>query len=73
MTVYTYSKANKNLSLVLEEAIKKGEVKIKSQNGQVFVIKPKQNTDSPLDVKGINLGITTNEIIQSIHESRRMK
>ncbi len=72
MAVYTYSKASQNLDLLLEEVIKEGEARIKSKNGQIFVIRPGQKADSPLDIKGITLDITTDEVIQFIHEGRRM-
>jgi hypothetical protein len=72
MAVYTYSKASQNLDLLLEEVIKEGEARIKSKDGQIFVIRPGQKADSPLDVEGISLGITTDEVIQFIHEGRRM-
>ncbi|OIP38587.1 hypothetical protein AUJ95_06525 [Candidatus Desantisbacteria bacterium CG2_30_40_21] len=70
MAIYTYSNANQNIDLLLEEVVKEGEARIKSKDGQIFVIRPGQKIDSPLNIEGINLGISTNEIIQSIHESR---
>jgi len=71
MVIYNYSKAKQNLALVLKQAIKEGEVRIKDENGQIFIIKPEPKEDSPLDVEGVNLGITTSEIIQFIREGRR--
>lgn len=41
-------------------------------DGQVLVIRPEPATASPLDVEGIDLGITTQEIIECIHEGRRI-
>lgn len=41
------------------------------KDGQVFVIRPEPTTGSPFDVEGIDLDITTDEIIEFIHESRR--
>jgi len=70
MAIYTYSNANQNIDLLLEEVVKEGEARIKSKDGQIFVIRPGLKIDSPLNIEGINLGISTNEIIQSIHESR---
>ena len=69
--VYTYSDARQNLASLLERAIQEGEVKVKRKDGQIFVIKPEQKTTSPLDVPGINLNITTDEIVALIRESRR--
>ncbi|MFH1098036.1 MAG: type II toxin-antitoxin system Phd/YefM family antitoxin, partial [Candidatus Desantisbacteria bacterium] len=63
MAICTYSNASQNLDLLLEEVVKEGEVRIKSNNGQIFVIRPGQKADSPLNVEGIDLGISTNDII----------
>lgn len=63
----------KNSLFFLEEAFQNGEVKIQRDDGKVFVIKPETTTDSPLDVAGFNLGITTQDILECIHESRRGK
>ena len=72
MVVYTYSEARQNLASLLEQAVKEGEVRIKRKDGQTFVIRPEPRADSPLDVEGIDLGITTTEIVQFIHEGRRV-
>ena len=72
MTVYAYSEARQKLASLLEQAIKEGEVKIKRKDGQTFVIRPETRMGSPLDVEGIDLGITTAEIVQFIHEGRRI-
>jgi hypothetical protein len=71
MSIHTFSEDKLDLATLLEQAIKEGEARIKRQDGQVFVIRPEPKTDSPLDVPGINLGITTAEIVQFVHESRR--
>lgn len=72
MVVYTYSEARQNLASLLEQAVKEGEVRVKRKDGQTFVIRPEPRADSPLDVEGIDLGITTPEIVQFIHEGRRV-
>lgn len=71
MNVYTYSKARQNLASLLEQAVEEGEVRIKRKDGRIFVIKPEAAKDSPLDVEGVNLGISTDEIIRFIHEGRK--
>ena len=70
--VYTYTEARQNLASLLDQAVREGEVRVKRKDGQTFVIKPERKTDSPLDVEGIDLGITTTEIVQFIRESRRV-
>lgn len=70
--VYTYTEARQNLASLLDQAVREGEVRVKRKDGQTFVIKPEQKAGSPLDVEGVNLGITTTEIVQFIRESRRV-
>lgn len=71
MTVYTYSKARQNLASLLEQAAEEGEVRIRRRDGSVFVVKPEKTKRSPLDVRGVDLGVSTTQIIRSIHEGRR--
>ena len=71
MIVYTYSEARQKLAKLLEQAATEGEVRIKRKDGQVFVIKPAQQHESPLDVEGVDLGITTSEILEFIEEGRK--
>jgi len=71
MIVYTYSEARQKLASLLEQAVKEGEVKIKRKDGQTFVIRPETRVGSPLDLEGMDLGITTTEIVQFIQEGRR--
>ena len=71
MMVYTYSEARQKLAALLEQAVREGEVKIKRKDGQIFVIRPEQRAVSPLDVEGIDLDITTAEIVQFVQEGRR--
>ena len=72
MRVYTYSEARQKFAALLEQAVKEGEVKIKRKDGQTFVIRPEKKAGSPLDVEGLDLGITASEIVQFIQEGRRM-
>lgn len=72
MIVYTCSEARQKLALLLEQAVKEGEVRIKRKDGQTFVIRPETRAGSPLDVEGIDLGITAAEIVQFIHEGRKV-
>ena len=70
--VYTYTEARQNLASLLDLAVRKGEVRVKRKDGQTFVIKPERKAGSPLDIEGVNLGITTTEIVQFIRESKRV-
>ena len=71
MIVYTYSEARQNFAALLDRAAQEGEVRVKRKDGQVFVIQPAPREDSPLNVKGIDLGLTASEILQFIQEGRR--
>ena len=71
-TVYTYSEARQNLAALLERTVQEGQVRIKRRDGQTFIIRPESKPASPLEVEGVNLGITAAEIVQFIHEGRRV-
>ena len=66
----TYSETQENLSVLLERARKEGEVRIKRTDGQIFVLKPEKPKRSALDVAGIDLGISTEEIVSFVREGR---
>ena len=69
-TVFTYSEARQKLASVLEQSRIKGEVWIKRKDGREFVIKPVAKSESPLDVEGIDLEISADEIVGFIREVR---
>jgi hypothetical protein len=71
MNVYTYTEARQKLASLLDQAVREGEVRIKRKDGKVFVIKVLPSTKSPLDVDGIDLEITTKEIVDFIEEGRK--
>lgn len=71
MKVYTYSEARQNLASLLEEARRDGAVRIQRRDGQSFVLTPEATSSSPLDVEGVDLRITRNEIVSFVRESRR--
>jgi len=71
MIVYTYSEARQNFASILEQARKVGEVLIKRKDGTVFVIKPIAKNDSPLDVKGVDLKMSRDEIVDVVREIRQ--
>ena len=47
-----------------------GEVRIKRKDGDEFVVKPILKKISPLDVEGVSLGLSVEEIVSAIRESR---
>jgi antitoxin (DNA-binding transcriptional repressor) of toxin-antitoxin stability system len=72
MNTYTYTEARQKLASILEQAAQYGEVRIKRRDGQVFVIRPQKRKGSPLDVSGVDLNLSRDEILEAIQESRRL-
>ncbi len=70
MKVYTYSQARQQLAKLLDDARREGQVQIKRRDGQTFVLKPIEEKKSPLDVAGVNTGISLNELNEAVRESR---
>ncbi|MFC1582369.1 type II toxin-antitoxin system Phd/YefM family antitoxin [Planctomycetota bacterium] len=70
MTSYTFSEARQKFAKVLDKAKKDGSVIIKRKDGTVFEIHPVIKKDSPLDVKGVNLKLSSDEIVDIIREIR---
>jgi uncharacterized protein (DUF362 family) len=71
MRVYTYSEARQSLASLLEQAKREGGVRIRRRDGQTFVLKPEAPGGSPLDVEGVDLGVTRAEIVSFVREGRR--
>jgi PAS domain-containing protein len=71
MKVYTYSEARQRLASLLERARREGSVRIRRKDGRVFVLRPEAVSGSPLDVPGINLDLTREEIVDFVRAGRR--
>jgi prevent-host-death family protein len=67
---YTYTEARQNLASILAQAEKDGEVRITHRSGKSFVLRPETGDRSPMDVPGVDTGITRQEIIDSVREGR---
>ena len=70
MRVYTYSEARQSLASVLDVAQQEGAVRIRRRDGQLFVLRPESSDASPLDVEGVDLRVSTDEIVSMIREGR---
>ncbi len=70
MTVYTFTEARQKFASILDQARKEGEVIIKRKDGTSFVIKPIPKNESPLDVEGVDLSLTRDQIVEAIRETR---
>ena len=56
-----------NISKVLSEVL------VRRKDGQMFVIKPVLEKSSSLDVAGVDLGVSTSELVEIIRESREKR
>lgn len=72
MKIYTYSEARQRLAELLDQAAQDGSVRIRRRDGRTFVIRPERPSKSPLEVEGVDLDVSTEEIIDFIRESRRV-
>ena len=71
MKEFTYSEARQQLAALLERARRDGAVRIRRRDGQVFVLRPEQDNGSPLDVPGLKLALTREDIVALVHQGRR--
>jgi len=71
MTTYTFSQARQNFASVLEKAKAEGQALIKRKDGSLFIIKPVRRRSSPLDVRGVDLGLSAREIVEIVREARQ--
>ncbi len=71
MRIFNYSEARQNFSSMLNTALKE-EVVIKRKDGSRFKVIPviEPDTKSPFDVPGIDVEISTSEIIDVVREGR---
>ena len=70
MRVYTYSEARQNLATLLDIASRDGAVAIRRRDGQTFILRPEAAGSSSLDVDGVDLNVTTEEIIYIVRQGR---
>jgi hypothetical protein len=71
MTDYTFSAARQKLAALLERARREGAVRVKRRDGQVFLIQPERPRRSPLDVPGIDAGVSTEETVGVVRKMRQ--
>ena len=71
MMVYSYTEARERLSALLERALSEGQVKLRSRDGRVFIIRPERPPkSSPFEVRSVQLAITKADILEAVRESR---
>lgn len=71
MTVYTFSEARQKFASLLERAKRDGAVRVGRRDGQVFLIQPERSRRSPLDVSGVDISVTAEEIVAIVREMRQ--
>lgn len=69
MQIYTETETA-SLSWLMEQARRDGEVRIRQADGQIFILRPEATKRSALDVVGIDLPISTQEIVEFVREGR---
>ncbi|MCC7117764.1 MAG: hypothetical protein IT310_04495 [Anaerolineales bacterium] len=71
MTTYSYSEARERLSALLERALLEGQVKLRSRDGRIFVIRPERlPKTSPFEVQSIKLPISKVDILEALRDGR---
>jgi prevent-host-death family protein len=73
MKSYSYSEARGNFATVLDEAERDGAVEIRRRDGRVFRILPlrkRKSKASPLDVKGVKLGVSATDLVAMVRAGR---
>lgn len=70
MREYSFTEARQHFASILDEAKKNGVVCVKKRDGEAFYIKPVIQKKSPLDIKGVDLDLSSDEIIDILREGR---
>lgn len=70
MREYSFTEARQHFASILDEAKNEGVVYIKKRNGESFYIKPVISRKSPFDIEGVNLEISTEDIVDIIRLGR---
>jgi hypothetical protein len=70
MHIYTFSEAKQNFSSLFDQAKEEGAVQIARKDGQLFMLMPIAPIKSPLGVPGVDLNLSTDEIISFVREGR---
>lgn len=72
MNSFTYSEARQKLAKLPDKAKKEGCVLIRRRDGSVLELRPiNGKKKSPLDIKGVDLGLSSREISDILREIRR--
>lgn len=70
MKQYNFSEARKNFASVLETAKQEGIICIYKRNGDAYYLTPAKVKKSPLDVEGVDLCLSSGQIMSIVREGR---
>ena len=70
MKQFNFTEARNNFASVLELAKQYGIICISKRDGESFYITPVKSKKSPLDIKGVNLGLSATDIVSIVNEGR---
>lgn len=71
MREFTFSEARQRLAALLDAARKEGAVRIRRRDGAVFVLRPERSKGSPLNVAGLDLPLSREEVLELVRAGRR--
>jgi antitoxin Phd len=71
MKVYSYSEARQRFADVLRQAKREGQAQIRRRDGELFLVQPALRRGSPLDVPGVESGLTAPQLVDLVRASRR--
>ena len=72
MNAHTCSKVRESFSSVLEEAERDEAAELRRRDGVVFRLSPApKSKSSPLDVPGVKLKVSTEDLVAAVREGRK--
>lgn len=69
MRVYSYCEARQQLAKLQSHVRDEGQVEIRRRDGERALIRPTKGAGSPLDVPGVDAGLSRDEIVDLVRES----
>ena len=71
MKEFTFSEARQRLAALLDAARRDGAVRIRRRDGDVFILRPERSKGSPLDVPGLDLPLSREDVLEFVRAGRR--
>ena len=71
MTIFSETQAGADFHSLLDTVRSEGEVLVRSESGDVFILKSAEpKNTSPLDVPGVEVPFSTQELIDIVRDNR---